>query len=169
MALPLKVVVTGLKLEADIVMAYTPVPARRGKSRGTSTERGHRVHLSIVDEPPRDDAGNGGLGSGEGGGGRYDHGPYDDHDTSNGHGYGYGHTHAQGRGHGHAYDHPTSASGRAGIGQRILPELHIESEIGHSDAHVLRNVGKIERFIADAVRKTLVDELVFPNFHTIGM
>lgn len=55
------------------------------------------------------------------------------------------------------------------IGQRLLPEMRIDSEIGHSDAHVLRNVGKIERFIADVVRKTLVDELVFPNFHTIAL
>ncbi|KAK8846707.1 hypothetical protein IAR55_005794 [Kwoniella newhampshirensis] len=55
------------------------------------------------------------------------------------------------------------------IGQRLLPHLQIESEIGHSDAHVLRNVGKVERFIVDVVRKTLVDELVFPNFHTIAL
>ena len=56
-----------------------------------------------------------------------------------------------------------------GLGQRLLPNLQIESEIGHSDAHVLRNVGKVESFIAEVVRKTLVDELVFPNFHTIAL
>lgn len=55
------------------------------------------------------------------------------------------------------------------VGMRLLPEMRIDSEIGHSDAHVLRNVGKIERFIADVLRKTLVDELVFPNFHTIAL
>lgn len=55
------------------------------------------------------------------------------------------------------------------VGQRLLPNLQIESEIGHADAHVLRNVGKVERFIVDVVRKTLVDELVFPNFHTVAM
>lgn len=55
------------------------------------------------------------------------------------------------------------------VGQRLLPEMRIDSEIGHSDAHVLRNVGKVERFIADVVRKTLVDELVFPNFQTIAL
>lgn len=59
--------------------------------------------------------------------------------------------------------------GLEGTGQRLLPHLQIESEIGHADAHVLRNVGKVERFIADVVRKTLVDELVFPNFHTIAL
>ncbi|ODO01932.1 mitochondrial distribution and morphology protein 12 [Cryptococcus wingfieldii CBS 7118] len=55
------------------------------------------------------------------------------------------------------------------IGQRLLPNLQIESEIGHADAHVLRNVGKVERFILDVVRKTMVDELVFPNFHTVAL
>ncbi|WVF70131.1 hypothetical protein IAT40_004919 [Kwoniella sp. CBS 6097] len=55
------------------------------------------------------------------------------------------------------------------IGQRLLPSLQIESEIGHADAHVLRNVGKVERFIVDVIRKTLVEELVFPNFHTIAL
>ncbi|ORY25325.1 hypothetical protein BCR39DRAFT_544306 [Naematelia encephala] len=62
---------------------------------------------------------------------------------------------------------PSAAS--VPIGMRLLPHLQIESEIGHADAHVLRNVGKVERFIADVVRKTLVDELVFPNFHTIAL
>ena len=67
-------------------------------------------------------------------------------------------------------DEPDEAGGAgATLGQRLLPNLQIESEIGHADAHVLRNVGKVERFIADVVRKTLVDELVFPNFHTIAM
>lgn len=72
-------------------------------------------------------------------------------------------------------DEPDSAATFGGlsnpvpVGQRILPEMRIDSEIGHSDAHVLRNVGKVERFIADVVRKTLVDELVFPNFHTIAL
>ena len=140
MALPLKLVVTGLKLDADLVMAYTP-----SKRRGSGGATGHRVHLSIVDEPgPKsnndtDEFGDGVYGNGD-------------------HAYDSGYEHAN-----HA------AAGRASIGQRILPELHIESEIGHADAHVLRNVGKIERFIAEAVRKTLVDELVFPNFHTIGI
>ena len=55
------------------------------------------------------------------------------------------------------------------VGQRLLPNLSIDSEIGHADAHVLKNVGKVERFIADVVRKTLVDELVFPNFMTIAL
>lgn len=117
MALPLKLVVTGLRIEADVVLAYSPKAG------------GHRMHICIVDE----------------GGDEPEHDDY---------GYGYGHA-----GQGQA----------SGIGQRILPELHIESEIGHADSHVLRNVGKVERFIAEALRKVLVNELVFPNFHTIAL
>jgi distribution and morphology protein 12 len=71
--------------------------------------------------------------------------------------------------HGHGHGHPHGGHGVLQVGQRLLPEMRIDSEIGHSDAHVLRNVGKVERFIADVVRKTLVDELVFPNFHTIAL
>jgi distribution and morphology protein 12 len=55
------------------------------------------------------------------------------------------------------------------IGQRLLPALQIESEIGHADVHVLRNVGKVEKFILDLVRKTMVDELVYPNYHTVAL
>jgi distribution and morphology protein 12 len=122
MALPLKLVITGLRIEADVILAYSPAPKGGG----------HRVHMCIVDE-----------GADEG-------------DAQDDYGYGAGYGYA-GQGQG------------SSIGQRILPELHIESEIGHADAHVLRNVGKVERFIADAVRKVLVDELVFPNFHTIAL
>lgn len=94
MSLPLKLVVTGLTIAADIVVAYSA--------------RKHRVHFTIVDDEP-------------------------------------------------------------GAGARILPQLHIESEIGHADAHVLRNVGKVERFIVEVLRRTIVEELVFPNFHTIAL
>ncbi|EJD02187.1 uncharacterized protein FOMMEDRAFT_87497 [Fomitiporia mediterranea MF3/22] len=53
------------------------------------------------------------------------------------------------------------------IGQRLLPSIFIESEIGQADKHVLKNVTRVERFIQDVIRKTVEDELVFPNFHTI--
>lgn len=55
------------------------------------------------------------------------------------------------------------------VGQRILPSIFIESEIGQTDKHVLKNVTRVERFIQDVVRKTLEEELVFPNYHTIVM
>ena len=63
----------------------------------------------------------------------------------------------------------SKSGGQVPIGQKILPSLTMETEIGDKDTHVLRNVGKVERFIGDVVRKTLVDELVWPNFHTIQL
>jgi len=53
------------------------------------------------------------------------------------------------------------------VGTRVLPQLVIESEIGDADKHALKNVSRVERFIQDALRKLLEEELVFPNFHTI--
>lgn len=52
-------------------------------------------------------------------------------------------------------------------GVRLLPTIVLESEIGQEDKHVLRNVARVERFIQDVIRKTIEDELVFPNFQTI--
>ena len=53
------------------------------------------------------------------------------------------------------------------VGQRLLPSIYIESEIGQTDKHVLKNVTRVERFIQDVIRKTIEEELVFPNFHTL--
>ncbi|THV07764.1 hypothetical protein K435DRAFT_741083 [Dendrothele bispora CBS 962.96] len=55
------------------------------------------------------------------------------------------------------------------IGKRLLPSIFIESEIGQADKHVLKNVTRVERFIQDVIRKTIEEELVFPNFHTLVM
>lgn len=55
------------------------------------------------------------------------------------------------------------------VGVRLLPSIIIESEIGQVDKHVLKNVSRVERFIQDVIRKTLEEELVFPNFHTLIM
>ncbi|KAJ6502001.1 hypothetical protein C8R45DRAFT_1051199 [Mycena sanguinolenta] len=55
------------------------------------------------------------------------------------------------------------------VGQRLLPSIYIESEIGQTDKHVLKNVTRVERFIQDVIRKTVEEELVFPNFHTLLM
>lgn len=67
------------------------------------------------------------------------------------------------------YDSRSSVHPPKPIGHRLLPALQIESEIGRADIHALRNVGKVENFILDLVRKTLVDELVFPNYHTVAL
>lgn len=53
------------------------------------------------------------------------------------------------------------------VGQRLLPSIFIESEIGQTDKHVLKNVTRVEKFIQDVIRKTVEEELVFPNFHTL--
>jgi distribution and morphology protein 12 len=53
------------------------------------------------------------------------------------------------------------------IAQRLLPSIYIETEIGQADKHVLKNVSRVERFIQDVIRKTVEEELVFPNFHTL--
>ncbi|KAJ3534755.1 hypothetical protein NMY22_g6786 [Coprinellus aureogranulatus] len=64
---------------------------------------------------------------------------------------------------------PTRPSKPLPVGQRLLPSIVIESEIGQQDKHVLKNVTRIERFIQDVIRKTVEEELVFPNFHTLVM
>jgi len=52
-------------------------------------------------------------------------------------------------------------------GTRLLPSILLETEIGQEDKHVLRNVARVERFVQDAIRKTIEEELVYPNFQTI--
>lgn len=64
---------------------------------------------------------------------------------------------------------PSRSSKPLPVGQRLLPSIFIESEIGQADKHVLKNVTRVERFIADVIRKTVEEELVFPNFHTLVM
>lgn len=66
-----------------------------------------------------------------------------------------------------SYGYMSSSYTREPAGQRLLPSIFIESEIGQADKHVLRNVSRLERFIQDMIRKTLEEELVWPNFHTI--
>ena len=66
-------------------------------------------------------------------------------------------------------DAPSRPSKPLPVGQRLLPSIFIESEIGQADKHVLKNVTRVERFIADVIRKTVEEELVFPNFHTLLM
>ncbi|PWZ00715.1 hypothetical protein BCV70DRAFT_199981 [Testicularia cyperi] len=76
--------------------------------------------------------------------------------------------------HGHAHAHgyapgPGTAGKKLGPGLSILPNLTFESEVGQTDKHVLKNVGKVEKFVAEVLRKGLEDELVFPNYYTIDL
>ncbi|KAI0306670.1 hypothetical protein B0F90DRAFT_1808317 [Multifurca ochricompacta] len=59
------------------------------------------------------------------------------------------------------------AAKRLPVGQRLLPDIFIESELGQADKHVLKNVTRVEKFIQDVIRKTIEEEFVFPNFHTL--
>lgn len=47
-------------------------------------------------------------------------------------------------------------------GSRLLTNAVVESEVGQAEKHVLKNVGKVEKFVLDVVRGALESELVFP-------
>lgn len=65
-------------------------------------------------------------------------------------------------------DSDSSPSGKPlPVGLRLLPSIFIESEIGQADKHVLKNVTRVEKFIQDVIRKTVEEELLFPNYHTL--
>ncbi|KAI9488516.1 hypothetical protein BDB00DRAFT_772285 [Zychaea mexicana] len=53
--------------------------------------------------------------------------------------------------------------------ESLLREVQIESIVGDSQKQVLKNVGKVERFIVDQLRKMLDDELVFPSYQCIQL
>ncbi|KAI9300380.1 hypothetical protein BJ944DRAFT_244249 [Cunninghamella echinulata] len=55
-----------------------------------------------------------------------------------------------------------------GLGS-LLRHVHIESIVGDEQKHVLKNVGKIERFIVDQLRRMLDDELVFPSYQCVEL
>jgi mitochondrial distribution and morphology protein 12 len=50
----------------------------------------------------------------------------------------------------------------------LLEEIRVESEIGRKEGgkQVLKNVGKVERFVLEQVRRIFEDEFVFPSFWT---
>lgn len=171
MSLPLKLTITGLSLNADMVVAFNGAKKR--------------VHLSIIDDyDPLTPSMTNSLASSA------IHSPETGTIPLTGTSFGMHHGDPNNNTRGpntgpvppsytapHPYQ-PYTPGPTTGttvpeplkpIGQRLLPALQIESEIGHADVHVLRNVGKVEKFILDLVRKTLVDELVFPNYHTVAL
>jgi distribution and morphology protein 12 len=50
----------------------------------------------------------------------------------------------------------------------LLQEIKVESEIGQRDngRQVLKNVGKVEKFVLEQVRRIFEDEFVYPSFWT---
>ncbi|KIV96055.1 hypothetical protein PV10_03637 [Exophiala mesophila] len=50
----------------------------------------------------------------------------------------------------------------------LLQEIHVESEIGRQEdgKQVLKNVGKVEKFVLEQVRKIFEEEFVYPSYWT---
>ncbi|EXJ62061.1 hypothetical protein A1O7_02494 [Cladophialophora yegresii CBS 114405] len=68
-------------------------------------------------------------------------------------------------------DRPAQIRGRDGLGSGVpglLQEIRVESEIGRQTdgKQVLKNVGKVETFILEQVRKIFEEEFVFPSYWT---
>lgn len=146
MSLPIKLSVTGLLFDGEVAVAY------EGERR--------RVHLCILDDmdpycPLAADRPKRGTGTGTGTPNSSGGTPPENEEETTG--------------------NMSMSMSMAGpnrskplpVGQRLLPTILIESEIGQADKHVLKNVTRVERFIQDVIRKTVEEELVFPNFHTI--
>lgn len=55
----------------------------------------------------------------------------------------------------------SSTTAKSALGQRILPFLALESSVGddRNHKHVLRNVGRVEQFVIQLVRRLVVDEV----------
>ncbi|EMG47322.1 Mitochondrial distribution and morphology protein 12, partial [Candida maltosa Xu316] len=51
----------------------------------------------------------------------------------------------------------------------IIKKIKIESEIGEGENSVLRNVGKVEKFLIEQLRKILRDELAWPSWICLDM
>jgi distribution and morphology protein 12 len=152
MTLPLKLRITGFTLSADVVLAFN------GPKR--------RLHLCIVDEA---DASTPSPAPSYAPSVSQYMSPDSSYPSTPGPGF---NTNTRSGPHGFQdrYE-PRSFAGDQSkpIGTRLLPSLQVESEIGQADVHALRNVGKVENFVLTLVRKTLVDEMVFPNYHTIAL
>ncbi|KND02576.1 uncharacterized protein SPPG_03034 [Spizellomyces punctatus DAOM BR117] len=54
-------------------------------------------------------------------------------------------------------------------GSAILHDVSIDSEVGDRHKQVLKNVGRIERFIVEQLRKVIQDFLVFPNHQSLTL
>ncbi|KAJ3145435.1 Mitochondrial distribution and morphology protein 12 [Geranomyces variabilis] len=55
-------------------------------------------------------------------------------------------------------------------GTTILQDVSIDSEVGDGRKQgVLKNVGRIERFIVEQLRKVIQDFMVFPNHHSLKL
>jgi distribution and morphology protein 12 len=64
-----------------------------------------------------------------------------------------------------ASDHPNTRPPKIG---GLLEQIKVESEIGQKESgkQVLKNVGKVEKFVLEQVRRIFEDEFVYPSFWT---
>lgn len=51
----------------------------------------------------------------------------------------------------------------------IIKKIRIESEIGEVENNVLRNVGKVEKFVVDQLRKIIRDEVAWPSWVCVDL
>lgn len=65
-------------------------------------------------------------------------------------------------------DEPTKLDSTTNNIGGLLREIRIETEIGQKDGgkQVLKNVGKVEKFMLEQVRRIFEDEFVYPSFWT---
>ncbi|KAK4136643.1 hypothetical protein BT67DRAFT_439635 [Trichocladium antarcticum] len=72
-----------------------------------------------------------------------------------------------GGGGGGGLGQPSSAGGGTRLGG-LLQEIRVESEIGQRESgrQSLKNVGKVERFVLEQVRRIFEEEFVYPSFWT---
>ncbi|KAJ3130157.1 Mitochondrial distribution and morphology protein 12 [Physocladia obscura] len=56
-----------------------------------------------------------------------------------------------------------------GDNRGLFNEISIESEIGDKGRQVLKNVGKIEKFVVDQIKTLVSDHFVYPNYHCLDL
>ncbi|KAL6713758.1 Mitochondrial distribution and morphology protein 12 [Lecanora helva] len=66
-------------------------------------------------------------------------------------------------------DNVGQAGGNGDGGGGLLREIKVESEIGRQEGgkQVLKNVGKVEKFVLEQVRRIFEEEFVWPSFWTV--
>ncbi|GLB34593.1 putative component of the ERMES MDM complex, which serves as a molecular tether to connect the endoplasmic reticulum and mitochondria [Lyophyllum shimeji] len=155
MSLPIKLSITGLVFTGELAVAYEGERRRVHICILDDQDPYGPYHVGASDRPKRDS-----MTTASGGSGGTPPEPADDEHVGMGV--------SAGAGAGTPMPPPISMSmsssqakgKRVPAGQRLLPTIYIESEIGQADKHVLKNVTRVERFIQDVIRKTVEEELV---------
>ncbi|KAM5440488.1 Mitochondrial distribution and morphology protein 12 [Microsporum canis] len=70
--------------------------------------------------------------------------------------------------HNHHHSGNTNTTGSRRSNDSLLREIRVESEIGRKESgkQVLKNVGKVEKFVLEQVRRIFEEEFVYPSFWT---